>query len=296
MSEPTKAKHREIVVAVDGSASSNAAVRWAARESLLRRVPLKLVHIVAAPVVTYSLNPVPVSIEQRQDEKARRIIDGAADLVHRIAKDADASAPVIGSEIYYSAAIPTLIDLSKDAEMVVVGSRGHGALRRGLLGSVSTGLVYGSHCPVAVIHDSVAPPADAPVVVGVDGSPASDVATGIAFEEAAQRGVELVAVHAWSDVDLREVSDVDWSAVAQGEEQVLAEKLADWCRNYPNVKVRRVVVQDQPACYLAEEAENAQLLVVGSRGRGGFAGMLLGSVSSMLVHYLKIPVIVAHRR
>ena len=201
MSEPSKAKYREIVAGVDGSAPSDAAVRWAARESLLRVVPLKLVHIIAAPAITNVLAPVPAEMDQWQDEQARRIVGDAADLVHRIANDAGASAPVVSTEIYYSTTIPTLIDLSKDAEMVVVGSRGHGALRRGLLGSVSTALVHHAHCPVAVIHDSVTPPADAPVVVGNDDSPAAEVATGIAFKEAAQRSVDLVAVYAWSDVD-----------------------------------------------------------------------------------------------
>ena len=292
-SKQKRARAHEIVVAVDGSAPSGAAVRWAARESLLRTVPLKLVHIVAAPAVTSVLKPVQVGIGQWQDEHAQQIVSEAADLVQSIAKDAGAPANISGTEIYYSAAIPTLIDLSKGAEMIVVGSRGHGALRRGLLGSVSTGLVYGAHCPVAVIHDSVTPAADAPVVVGNDGSPAAETATGIAFEEAAKRGVELVAVHAWSDVDLREVSGVDWDAVARGEEKSLAKRLAGWCEQYPDVTVRRVVVRDQPAGRLAEEAENAQLLVVGSRGRGGFAGLVLGSVSSMLAHYVQIPMIVA---
>ena len=296
MSEPSKATYREIVVCVDGSAPSDAAVRWAARESLLRRVPLKLVHIVAAPAVMSPLTPVPVAMEQWQDEQARRIVGDAADLVRGIANDADASAPVVGTEIYSSTTVPTLIDLSKDAEMVVVGSRGHGALRRGLLGSVSTALVHHAHCPVAVIHDSVTPAADAPVVVGIDGSPASEIATGIAFEEAARRGVDLVAVHAWSDVDLSTVPGVDWDAVAQGEQELLAERLAGWSEDYPDVAVRRVVVRDQPAGCLAEQAENAQLLVLGSHGRGGFTGMLLGSVGTMLAHYVRIPLIVARQR
>ena len=295
-SKQKKARSHQIVVAVDGSAPSDAAVRWAVRESLLRSVPLKLVHIVAAPAVTYSLMPDPEATGQWQDEKARQIVDGAADLVHRTAKHAGgASADVAGTEIYHSAAIPTLIELSEDAEMIVVGSRGHSALRRGLLGSVSTGLVYGAHCPVAVIHDRATPAADAPVVVGIDGSPSAKLATGIAFEEAANRGVELVAVHAWSDVDLRELPDVDWSAVAQGEEQLLDKRLSRWCEQYPDVTVRRVVVQDQPTVFLAKEAENAQLLVVGSRGRGGFKGLLLGSVSAMLAHYVQIPLIVARQ-
>lgn len=290
-----RARAHEIVVAVDGSGPSDAAVRWATRESLLRSVPLKLLHIVGAHSVTRSLMPVPVTTGQWQDRHAREIVDGAADLAQRTAQDAGAGADIAGAEIYHSPAIPTLIELSERAMMIVVGSRGHGALRRGLLGSVSTGLVYGARCPVAVIHDHAAPAVDAPVVVGIDGSESSDLGTRIAFEEASARRVELVAVHAWSDVDLREVPDVDWDAVAQGKVKLLEKRLSGWCERYADVKVRRVVVRDQPAVHLAEQAENAQLLVVGSRGRGGFAGLMLGSVSSMLAHYVQIPMIVARQ-
>jgi nucleotide-binding universal stress UspA family protein len=290
-----RTRAHEIIVAVDGSDPSDAAVRWAACESLLRSVPLKLVHIVGTPTVTRSLMPVPVAAGQWQDAHARQIVDGAADLVQRTAKDVGAAADIAGAEIYHSAAIPTLIGLSERAKMIVVGSRGHGALRRGLLGSVSSGLVYGARCPVAVIHDHATPAADAPVVVGIDGSQSSELATRIAFEEAAERRVELVAVHAWSDVDLREVPDVDWDAVAQRKVKLLEKRLSGWCERYADVKVRRVVVRDQPAVHLAEQAENAQLLVVGSRGRGGFAGLMLGSVSSMLTHYVQIPMIVARQ-
>jgi nucleotide-binding universal stress UspA family protein len=290
-----RAKAHEIVVAVDGSGPSDAAVRWAARESLLRSVPLKLLHIVGAPAVTRSLMPVPMATGKWQEAHAREIVDGAADLMQRTAKDAGARADIAGAEISHSPAIPTLIELSEHAMMIVVGSRGHGALRRGLLGSVSTGLVYGARCPVAVIHDHATPAADAPVVVGIDGSQSSELATRIAFEEAAARRVELVAVHAWSDVDLREVPDVDWDAVAQHKVKLLEKWLSGWCERYADVKVRRVVVRDQPAVHLAEQAENGQLLVVGSRGRGGFAGLMLGSVSSMLAHYVQIPMIVARQ-
>jgi nucleotide-binding universal stress UspA family protein len=92
--------------------------------------------------------------------------------------------------------VPTLIEPSRDSQTTVVGSRGHGALRRGLLGSVSTALIHHALGPVAVIHDEAAPPdvtSRLPVLVGIDGSPASELATAIAFDEASWRGVDLVA-------------------------------------------------------------------------------------------------------
>lgn len=179
--------------------------------------------------------------------------------------------------------------------MVVVGCRGRGALARGVLGSVSNGLLHHAHCPVAVIHDEdplMPHPSKAPVVVGVDGSPASERAVALAFEEASLRGVDLVAVHAWSDSGVFEFPGADWSTLQAMGEQTLGERLAGWQERYPDVLVRRIVVADKAAHQLVEQAESAQLLVVGSRGRGGVAGMLLGSVSTAVVNAARMPVLV----
>jgi nucleotide-binding universal stress UspA family protein len=303
---PGHATLSEILVGVDGSPASNAAVRWATHEAMLRMVPLRLVHVVSIPVVTYPVTPVPVTMQGWQEEHARQIISDAEELAYQTANEAGQSVSVAGAEIDYAPTVPTLIDRSKDTGMIVIGSRSHGALRRGLLGSVSTALVHHARCPVAVIHDAPMPSRDGPVVLGVDGSPVSERATGIAFEEAARRGVELVAVHAWSDTTLVAAhgwgdggllaeSATDWAAMAAGAEQILAERLAAWQSDYPDVAVRRVVVCDQPAHYLCEHSENAQLLVVGSHGRGGFTGMLLGSVSTKLAHTVRVPLIVARK-
>lgn len=122
---------------------------------MLRMVPLRLVHAVEPPIATY---PIPAVLEDWQNEQARRIVRDAADTAPRIAKEAGATAHFVGTEIYSARAIPTLVDLSKDSEMAVLGSRGSGAFRRGLLGSVSTALVHHAHCPVAVVRDSITPP------------------------------------------------------------------------------------------------------------------------------------------
>ncbi|MGY4711049.1 universal stress protein [Mycolicibacterium sp. CBM1] len=284
----------EILVGVDGSAASNAAVRWAAQEAGSRNLALRLVHVAPSPAVTNVLVPVPVEFEQWQDTQARQVLADAREVVDQVV--AESGVPVrVGADVYHATPVPTLVDLSKDAELIVVGSRGMGAFRRGLLGSISTGLIHHGHCPVVVVHDGEVPAGHLPVVVGIDGSPASVAATELAFAEASRRGVDLVAVHAWSDDSLFAVPGVDWSAVASGEEEVLAERLAGMAERYPDVTVHRVVVRDQPARYLAEQARDAQLLVVGSHGRGGFAGMLLGSVSTALAHTVSIPLIVARR-
>ena len=122
--------------------------------------------------------------------------------------------------------------------MIVVGCRGLGAIGRRLMGSVSWGVVHHAHCPVAVIHDEdplMPTPAVAPVVVGIDGSPASEAATALAFEEASRRGVELVAVHAWSDFAVAELPGIEWSDLQKQAEEALAERLAGWQERYPDV-------------------------------------------------------------
>jgi nucleotide-binding universal stress UspA family protein len=180
--------------------------------------------------------------------------------------------------------------------MVVVGSRGRGTFVGNFLGSVSSNVMRHAHCPVAVIHDEDQPmphPAQAPVLVGIDGSPTSDLATSIAFDEASRRGVELVALHVWSDVEVNDFPAIDWSAMKPQAEATLAQRLAGWQERYPKVKVRRVVECDHPSQHLIKQSESAQLTVVGSHGWGGFAGMLLGSVSAALVHSARTPVIVA---
>ena len=105
-----------------------------------------------------------------------------------------------------------------------------------------------------------------------------------------------MALHAWTDVGAEALPEVDWPALKSVEDKILAEQLAGWQDQYPDVTVRRVVVFDQPARRLVEQSESAQLVVVRSRGRGGFAGMLLGSVSEAVVQSARIPVIVARQR
>ncbi len=278
------------------------AVEWAARDAEMQNVPLKLVHAVA-PMVTAAGDGSDIAAfadyAQLQDDQARQIIEQA----HKVAKEAVSSswAPNITSEVLHAPIVPTLVDLSDDADLIVVGCRGQGAVARALLGSVSSGLAHHAYCPVAVIHDEdpvTTHLPQAPVVVGIDGSPTSELATEIAFDEASRRGVELVALHAWSDMGPLDFPSINWAPIEwrnirDQEEEVLAERLCGWQERYPDVVVRKVVVCDQPAARLLEQAQGAQLVVVGSHGRGGFPGMLLGSVSTAVVNTAHIPVIIA---
>lgn len=291
----TPIEHPGIVVGVDGSPASKVAVDWAARDAAMRKVPLTLVHVANGVVAPWSQAPLPTGFGEWQQQRGHQFIDDAI----RVAAEATIeTGPVqVKTEMYYSATVPTLVDLSKEAEMVVVGSRGQGAFGS-LLGSVSTGLVHHAHCPVAVIHDQdplMPHPAQAPVLVGIDGSPASELATAIAFDEASRRHVDLIALHAWSDAGVLDFPGMDWSTMNSSEDEVLAERLAGWQERFPDVTAHRLVVCDRPARQLVEHSEAAQLVVVGSHGRGGFAGMLLGSVSAAIVHSARMPVIVARQ-
>jgi len=283
-----------IVVGVDDSAAAKVAVQWAARDAELRKIPLTLVHAISPEVATWLDIPLPPGLARWQTDHGRRVLDEALKVVAEASQRGGPAA--VHTEVLSSAAVPTLVDLSKDAELVVTGSRGSGRWPGRLLGSVSSGLLRHAHCPVAIVHDEdplMPHPAQAPVLVGIDGSPASELATAIAFDEASRRNVGVVALHAWSDVDVSEWPGVDWPATQSMAEEVLAERLAGWQERYPDVKVYRIVVRDQPARQLIERSEVAQLIVVGSRGRGGFAGMLVGSVGEAVAQMARMPVIVA---
>lgn len=292
--------HRGVVVGVDGSAPARAAARWAAHEAVMRHVSLTVVHVVASlPVaaarLTWPAAGIPEEILEIEQDHGRTIIADALKDVEDIAAGRDR--PEINSELLFGAAVPTLVDLSKDAQMVVVGDRGRTGLRRSLLGSVSTGLIHYAHCPVAVIHGDVSlSPVQLPVLLGFDGSPASELATAIAFDEASLRGVGLMALHVCSDTDMSSAFAMEWSALQSVADKMLSERLAGWQNRYPDVTVQLLVEFERPARQLLDHAERAQLVVVGSHGRGGFAGMSLGSVSTAVAQAARVPVIVARQR
>jgi nucleotide-binding universal stress UspA family protein len=295
MSAP--AKQLGIVVAVDGSPASNAAVVWAARDAALRNIPLTLFHAVVTPTSTWPPVPYPDSLLVKLEDDCRLQLAHAFKLAEE-ALPADHKVAITKEFVYSSPAL-ALIKLSDDAEMIVVGSSGRGLLARGVLGSVSATVVRHANCPVAVIRDEDVPdPQHGPVLVGVDGSPASGLATAIAFEQASLRGVDLVALHAWSDVAVLGLPAFDWEAVEAEAERSLAENLAGWQERYPDVTVRRSLVRDLPAQQLIQQSKSieAQLVVVGSHGRGGLTGLILGSVSNTVLHSVRVPIIVARPR
>jgi nucleotide-binding universal stress UspA family protein len=284
-----------IVVGVD---ESPRALRWAAREAALRKVPLTLVRVGPMPAsgssaLVWTTAPTLDELHERHADEAQQILSNAIKIIEDGADSGDI--PAINSKLLYSAHRPTLIDLSKEARIAVVGRSPHAASGGGLRSSIANGLVHFAHCPVAVIHDEDSgslPSPHLPVLVGIDGSGGSQLATEIAFAEASLRDVELVALHAWSDGDTSTMPTMESSAMQSRSHQVLAEGLAGWQDCYPDVTVRRIVVYNDPARHLLEKSCSAQLLVVGSHGRGRWPGML-GSVSTAVVRSADIPVVVA---
>jgi nucleotide-binding universal stress UspA family protein len=291
---PSTTKHYGIIVGVDGSPASDAAVSWAAHDAVMRGVPLTLMHVQDPIARTWSPAKVLEEVAGWQKAEGRGILASASKIAHDIANDS--SQTTINGELQFSAPRPTLVDRSEDAELIVVGTDGRGALARGLLGSVSSGLVRHARCPVAVIHDAeprMPDPSEAPVLVGVDGSSASELATEIAFAEASRRRVDLIALHAWSDRETIELPGVDWPAVKADEERLMSEALAGWQERYPDVTVSKLLVCDRPARALVETSQSAQLVVVGSHGRNALTRTFLGSVSNAVVQSVRVPVIVA---
>jgi len=272
-----------VVVGIDGSGSAERSARWAAAEAARRGVPLRLVHAYDVPLVYTQGVVAPrqvLDVLREEGESWLRVAGEAA----------SAAAPGVGIELVavQGDAVPTLIEQSRDATLVALGSRGLGGFGALLVGSTAVGVTGRAHCPVVVVReDSVA---DGPVVVGVSGTPEGEGAIGFAFQQASVSGRELVAVHAWADsvIDiLRDEGSTVWD-FAPAElhaKEILAERLAGWPEKYPDVALNRVVVHEHPARALLQHAETASLLVVGTHGRGALAGTVLGSVSQQLLHH-----------
>jgi nucleotide-binding universal stress UspA family protein len=280
---------RMVVVGVDGSDSALRAVRWSAAEAARRGVALRIVTAFEWPH-GHPVGEVGLGRSYRDimlDESRRHLAEAAA------AAERPADGLEVEQQLVVGFPIPVLAEEARRAQLVVIGDRGLGGVTGLLLGSVATALAAHADSPVVVVRGEDPDPM-APIVVGVDGSPVSEAALAFAYEAAAARGVPLVAVHSWRDVvvDPAAAPLVDWDAIETDEKALLAEGLAGWSEKYPDVPVQRIVPRDRAAHALVELSRRAQLVVVGSRGRGGFTGLLLGSVSHALLHRAHCPVAV----
>ena len=283
---------RPVVAGVDGSESALAAVRWAAREADRRQLPLRLVQAFSWPN-THHIGDQGLGINAHEV-----LLRLAHDQVSAAAHAAAAAAPGLGIEQQVQTGYPisVLEAESRRAALLVLGNRGLGGVAGLLVGSVAIALAAQAGCPVVVVRDPEPGPAleALPVVVGVDSAANSGAAIGFAFDVADRRQVPLVAVHTLWDLLVDPVVDLvtDWDATVAHERGMLGELLAGWSDKHPAVPVRCIITRDRPAHGLLEQAHRAQLVVVGSRGRGAFTGLLLGSVSHALLHHAPCPVAV----
>jgi nucleotide-binding universal stress UspA family protein len=287
-----------ITVGVDGSAGSAAAVAWAANIASRRHLELRIVHGLQLAGLYYGGGMSGVAAAQLFDAiqvDGERAIADARSLAASIGKDL-----VITTQLPNEPPVPMLIDESRHARLLVVGRTGTGGFTEMLVGGTAASVASHAHCPVVVVrgrHDTTVVPEAGPVVVGIDGSPNSEQAVAVAFEEASLRGAPLVAVHAWNDVTYEDAYGTariltQPETLEDDEERLLGQRLAGWQEKYPDVEISRRLVRDRPRHALLEASAEAQLVVVGSRGRGGFSGMLLGSTSQALVQHAECPVLV----
>ncbi|WP_037070292.1 universal stress protein [Pseudonocardia acaciae] len=281
-----------VVVGVDGSESALDAARWAAGEARRRGLSLRLVNAFgwtdAQPVGEAVVTP----------EYREALLREAHSEVAAAAAAAEEFAPGVRVEQHVEVGfpVPVLRAEAERARLLVLGDRGLGAVLGLLIGSVAVSMAANAACPVVVVRgpDPVGLPSDLPVVVGVDGSGYSEAAIAFAHEAAAARKAPLVAVHTWGELilDPRPALLRDADAIEAAEREMLAERLAGWADKYPDLDVRRLVTRSRPANALVEWSARAQLLVVGSRGHGNFAGLILGSVSHAVVQRAECPVAV----
>jgi nucleotide-binding universal stress UspA family protein len=264
----------EIIVGVDGSPASDRALRWAAGEANRHRSDLLVLHVYGP---------------RRPD-----LTDAATALVTTAVARARRAAPGIGVRGLALVGRPasTLVDATRHGAMIVLGHRGVGGFGSLLLGSV--GMQVATHARGSVVIVRGRPSATGPVLVGVDDSDGGAYALGVAFEEAGARGTGVVAVRAYPlavgswGLDVAPVL-----TDSEEEQEILDVDVAPWADKYPEVEVETAAVQGRPAEVLVERSESAQLVVVGTRGHGGFAGLLLGSVGQQLLHHADAPVLIA---
>ncbi|MFC9280520.1 universal stress protein [Streptomyces collinus] len=285
--------HGPIVVGVDPEPAHRAALAWAADEADRRHLPLRAVHVEGVPTRGYRGREVPPSWEEWNEslhKTGRRVLEEATEFVAL-------RQPGLEVESLLAEGDPAWVlrEQSRDATAVVLGTRRPGR-RQEVFGSASVALPVMAHteCPLVVVPEP-APLAQEPArfVVGVDGSERSGAAVDVAFEEAALHDAALWALLVWEPGPLRVFDEHE---PQEEHRRLLSEIVAGRHARYPEVELRQEVRVGHPVQVLAEASAQALGLVVGTRGRGGFTGMLLGSVSQGVLHHADCPVIAVPTR
>ena len=288
-----------MVVGIDGSPDSEAAMAWALEEAVRRELEVELVYALAVPVVAdaYGMVMTRPDIDELTDY-SQKLLDAALASARRSAPELTVTARLASGP---PAAV--LIEASKHAEALVVGTRGLGAISGKMLGSVSVRLAGKSVCPVFIVPPEWRQRQEpgAPVLVGVDGSEHSDAALHLALEEARCRDVGLTVLSAYHVPWLARPVEPELIAEFEESERWLAHKTIEESLGrvrghaYTGVPIEPVTVQALPADALVEASRGAVLTVVGSRGRRSFSRAILGSVSRSLMQDAQGVVAVVHK-
>ncbi|HEY8480688.1 MAG TPA: universal stress protein [Spirillospora sp.] len=280
----------EVVAGYDGSPEGIRVLDWAAAEAEVRGIPLAVVHVwqpyIGSPVAMPMLDLGAV---------AQQTLDGG--VAHVRKKHPDVR---VRGVLECGQAAARLVEAGGSAGLVVLGPRGAGGFAGLVLGSVSTQVVTHAPCPVVIARSAPdraaeAPPGTEPgrVVAGVDGSPASLAALDMAFTEAALHGLSVHVVIAWEPAPPRDLPPLaDEDVMRDAAEMQLDRMMGPLRDRHPGVAARVDVRSGPPRRVLLDASDDARLLVVGSRGLGGFRGLLLGSVSHAVVQHAPCPVAV----
>jgi nucleotide-binding universal stress UspA family protein len=289
---------KPVVFGYDGSAISNLAMEWAVQAAADRGIPLEIVVCWQVPPVSFGSGmgmPLESELVEELTADAESLLAAGLDKARGMAPDLD-----VRGELLVAGPAAALVERSKDAALVVVGSHGKGGFSGLLLGSVSRQVSTHAKCPVAVIRES-AKSAAKEVVVGVDGSASALKALDWAFDHASRTGQRLRVLHAWEVPPITAITSTPTISAQEvmqdlkgAEARATAEVLAGHRETYPDVDVVQEVVRGSPVAEIARVSQDSVLVVVGSRGRGGFLGLLLGSVSHGVVHHAHCPVVVVH--
>ncbi len=284
-----------LTVGYDGSTPSRRAVAWAAMEADRRRAKLQI-------VACYSITPLaypwvgsaafPADIDLL--EKAAR--DG----LHEVAAEVTLSFPTLSVEqrAVFGWARDELVEAARDSDLLVVGTTGVGAAESVLFGSVAHAVARASCCPVALVPDGPDRPPFNRIMVGVDGSKASQLAADWATDEADRLSVECVecvecvVVHAWSYPYATELSSETGHDLTHVDAELCLEAAVERCRERGRCPVRGELVELSATKALVEASAQADLVVVGSRGRGELRSLLFGSVAHTVAQHAACPVVV----
>jgi nucleotide-binding universal stress UspA family protein len=307
MSTSSHADPAPVLVGV-AEGGEHRALRWAAAEAARRGLPLQLLHAYSTET-SYPWGyeyPIPAGVLHDVEESAR---SNALSLLQDAAESVRAEHPdlAVTTVLARPSAAASLVTGSEDASIVVVGHRAHKHPWAASLGSVSLAVAAHAACPVVVVPEFDIGTADehegesagtlraaGQVVVGVEDSVECLDAVGFAFAHASAHGLAVTAVHGWwvDPAVMAFAEGAEWAEIGEEEQVVVDAILAPWVARYPDVKVSRAVARDVPSHALVEAGNGAELLVVGSRGRGGFTGLLLGSVSRQVLQHARCPVAV----